>query len=67
MFCVLYLWFEEAVQELPPMPQGSYATVNTDHRQIADLYCVLAIPYSRVIRRISPISAYPLLSGGFCS
>ena len=26
-----------------------------------------AIPYSRVIRRISPISAYPLLGGGFCS
>ena len=27
----------------------------------------LRIPYSRVIRRISPISAYPLLGGGFCS
>ena len=25
------------------------------------------LPYSRVIRRISPISAYPLLGGGFCS
>ena len=25
------------------------------------------VPYSRVIRRISPISAYPLLGGGFCS
>ena len=27
----------------------------------------IQVPYSRVIRRISPISAYPLLGGGFCS
>ena len=27
----------------------------------------VSLPYSRVIRRISPISAYPLLGGGFCS
>ena len=27
----------------------------------------LRVPYSSVIRHISPISAYPLLGGGFCS
>ena len=31
------------------------------------IHIIMHIPYSRVIRRISPISAYPLLGGGFCS
>ena len=33
--------------------------------QSSTLYMII-IPYSRVIGRISPISTYPLLGGGFC-
>ena len=48
---------------LPPLPPcGAPPAHDRFSRRTS-----ITVPYSRVIRRISPISAYPLLGGGFCS